>query len=231
MGLFSRHISLADSGIYKGLEDCHSHLLPGVDDGVQTLEESLEILGRLETLGVRSVWFTPHVMEDIPNATEELKQHFDSFKQAYQGKVELNLAAEYMLDELFAERFEQKDLLPIKRNMLLVETSYFNPPVDLNKTLDRVRAKGYFPLLAHPERYNYMEWKDYTELKGLGVKFQLNLPSLGGLYGPQVQRKAQRLLKEGMYETIGSDIHSIKTINTTININYKITKHLYEFKK
>lgn len=93
---FRKTVTLAQSGILKGMTDCHSHLLPGVDDGVETLDESLEILAEMEKLGVKKVWLTPHVMEDIPNKTVALQQKFRELKQSYNGTMELNLAAEYV---------------------------------------------------------------------------------------------------------------------------------------
>lgn len=191
--------------------DCHSHLLPGVDDGVQSMEESLQILREMEQQGVRRVWLTPHVMEDIPNETLSLQQKFQELQHLYHGMVELRLATEYMLDNLFEERLEKEDLLPLEegKRYLLVETSYFNPPMDLLTVLQRIQKKGYYPLLAHPERYAYMQMKDYQVLKENQIDFQLNVPSLAGLYGKHVQKKAEDLLKAGVYDCIGCDIHSM----------------------
>lgn len=209
--------------------DCHSHLLPGVDDGVQTLDESLQILRQMEQLGVCRVWLTPHVMEDIPNETLSLQQQFYKLKQSYQGTVELRLAAEYMLDNLFEERLEQNDLLPLEeeKRFLLVETSYFNPPMGLLPILQRIQKKGYYPLLAHPERYEYMQMKDYMNLKEENVSFQLNVPSLAGMYGKHVQEKAETLLKAGMYVHIGCDTHS--TVSYQRLIQGKIRKSMVGF--
>ena len=91
----------------------------------------------------------------------------------------------------------------------MVETSYFNPPMDLLSTLKRIQSKGYYPLLAHPERYEYMQMKDYKHLKEDRISFQLNVPSLTGMYGKHVQKKAEILLKAGMYDYIGNDTHSV----------------------
>lgn len=198
------------------MTDCHSHLLPGVDDGVGELTESLGILDGMECRGVRKVWLTPHVMEDVPNATVVLLTKFSLLKAAYSGAVRLGLAAEYMLDNLFEERLETDDLLPLceaGRRYLLVETSCFSPPMNLLSVLERIRAKGYFPLLAHPERYLYMKESDYRALKAGGIAFQLNLPSLAGMYGKHVQKKAVLLLKAGMYDLAGNDIHSSEYLN------------------
>ena len=142
----------------KGFTDFHSHILFGVDDGVKTLDVSLEVLKRYEDIGIAEVWCTPHVMEDIPNTTEELRNRFAELEKAYTGPIQLHLAAEYMMDELFESRLEQNDLLALgeEGNWLLVETSYFNPPMDLGGILKRIKSKGFFPVLAHPERYVYM---------------------------------------------------------------------------
>jgi protein-tyrosine phosphatase len=210
MWLFHKTTILSRSGIFKGLVDCHSHLLPGVDDGVQSMEESLQILREMEQQGVRRVWLTPHVMEDIPNETIQLQQKFQELQHRYHGMVELRLSAEYMLDNLFEERLEKEDLLPLEegKRFLLVETSYFNPPMDLLSVLQRIQKKGYYPLLAHPERYEYMQMNDYKVLKEEHISFQLNLPSLVGMYGKRVQKKAETLLKAGYYAHIGCDTHS-----------------------
>ncbi|WP_368337371.1 tyrosine-protein phosphatase [Parabacteroides merdae] len=213
---FRKTITLAQSGILKGMTDCHSHLLPGVDDGVETLDESLRILDTMEKQGIRKVWLTPHIMEDIPNETATLQGKFQELKRSYNGMMELALAAEYMMDNLFEERLEKDDLLPLEegKRYLLVETSYFNPPMRLLSVLQRIQKKGYYPLLAHPERYEYMQMKDYKTLKEEHIFFQLNLPSLAGMYGRHVQEKAEALLKAGMYEMKGNDIHSLDAFIT-----------------
>lgn len=211
-GIFCRKVRIAESGILRGMTDHHSHLLPGVDDGVKTLSESLEILDGMERQGMRKVWLTPHVMEDIPNATAALREKFGELKAAYSGGMELDLAAEYMMDNLFEERLGDDDLLPLceDERYLLVETSCFNPPMNLASLLKRIREKGYCPLLAHPERYTYMDKKGYSALKEQQIAFQLNLPSLAGLYGARVQKKAASLLEAGMYDLSGNDLHSLR---------------------
>ena len=181
---FHKTQTLEESGFFRGFTDWHSHILPGVDDGVQTMEEALRILAAYERLGIKEVWLT---------------------------------------DKLFEERLEQNDLLPIgmEGKHLLVETSYFNPPMGLQDILLRIKAKGYYPVLAHPERYLYMEDKDYRQLKSMDVRFQLNLLSLAGAYGKDARKKAQTLLKKGMYDYAGTDIHRYDRLEMLMDVRMK----------
>lgn len=182
------------------------------------MADSLAILRLYETLGVTAVWLTPHIMEDIPNSTAGLKERFSELQAAYTGSVKLHLAAENMLDNLFEERLEQNDLLPMGKNgdHLLVETSYFNPPMDLNNILFRIKAKGYVPVLAHPERYVYMGEADYRQLTDMGVRFQVNLLSIIGKYGTEARKRAEFLLKEGLAARYGTDIHRRETFSQAV---------------
>ena len=207
MGLFDKSTTIGDSPLLKGFTDWHCHILPGVDDGIKTVEDSLSVLALYEKAGIREVWLTPHIMEDIPNKTAYLRSVFDGLCRQYGGGIKLNLASENMLDSLFEDRLEAGELLPYSGHRLLVETSYFNPPNNFRELLDRVAAKGYFPVLAHPERYMYMRHDDYLRLKDRGVLFQLNIPSLYGAYGPEVQEKAEKILGEGLYDLSGTDLH------------------------
>lgn len=311
---FTKYYSILDSGFLEGATDWHCHILPGVDDGIRTMESALEVLAYYEEIGIREVWLTPHIMEDVPNTPAALRARFAEFKAAYEathagapnddsstaardgstpgarGPIRLHLAAENMLDTLFDRRFETRDLLTMVHHpsalehlaqsidnqhtetigsapsahpdeapgaeslatpgasrtpgdqptatpgsskapgaespatpgafpadtipgphgdMLLVETSYFSPPMAFEDTLDEIRLKGLHPLLAHPERYVYMGRRDYRRLKENGVRFQLNLMSLVGMYGDDAADKASSLLLEGMYDFAGSDLHRL----------------------
>lgn len=212
MSIFSALFTSNKPVDFTGITDWHCHILPGVDDGVETIDDSLAILAEYERMGVERVWLTPHIMDDVPNTVDSLKHRFSELKERYNGHIRIRLAAENMIDKLFIERLESGDLLPIgdKQNVLLVETSYFNPPMNnLQKALERIQAKGYYPLLAHPERYNYLEsMTDYDRLKDAGVMFQLNLLSLSGYYGKIAKEKSTKLLKNGQYDAFGTDLHS-----------------------
>ena len=207
MGLFKRHKTRLERSIFEGFTDWHSHILPGVDDGVQTMDDALEILAEYENLGVEQIWLTPHIMEDYPNSTSMLLNRFEELKQAYTGDITLCLASENMLDHLFEQRLEADDLLTFNDNWLLVETSYFNPPFAMTDILERIKQKGYIPVLAHPERYLYMSKDDYRRLKRMRVLFQMNLPSVVGAYGKEVRKRAEWLKSQGFYDLQGTDVH------------------------
>lgn len=220
--------NLKESGLFNGFTDWHSHILPGVDDGIKTLEEALEVLKSYEELGFKKIWLTPHIMEDYPNETAVLREKFEDLKKAWTGNVEIRLATENMLDTMFESRLETKDFLPIgdDGNHLLVETSYYTPPYGMNELLDKTLKAGYFPVLAHPERYRYMDEKDYKKLKGDGILFQLNFLSLVGGYGELAQKKAEWLLENGMIDIMGSDIHRLEPVLKAINLSPSKSKHL-----
>lgn len=217
--LFNRAKTLRDSGILSGFTDWHSHILPGVDDGIHDMEQSLQVLKAYEKAGVRKVWLTPHIMEDYPNTTQGLRERFAELKKEWDGSLEIALASENMLDTLFEQRLEAKDFLPIGDNgkHLLVETSYFNPPLGMDDLLEGVFEAGYIPLLAHPERYRYMDENHYRRLRDMGVRFQMNYFSTVGGYGEEAKRKAAWLLKEGMVEVTGSDVHRLNFFETLID--------------
>ena len=209
-----------------GFCDCHCHLLPGVDDGVQERDETMQILEVWASLGVKEVWLTPHIMEDIPNEPVALRKRFETLTGTITGTIELHLAAEHMMDGPFSKRLEKGDIMPFDNEKLLVETSYYTPPMNMGAIIERIKEKGYEPLLAHPERYQYMDDSDYKMWKQRGVLLQLNLPSLVGAYGPMVQRKAEWLLKEGMYDYSGTDTHSAVQMEMFLNsmISKKMVK-------
>ena len=211
-GLFQRRSSILDAGLLKGAVDNHCHILYGLDDGVKTVEESLTILGWLGEQGMEEVWFTPHVMEDVPNTTEGIRARFEELKAVYAGGLQLHLAAEYMMDTLFEDRLARRDLLEHGEEVVLVETSAIAPPINLWVVLEKMLKSGYRPLIAHPERYRYMDREDYRELHNMGCLLQLNLPSIVGFYGENARQRAEYLLDKGWYRMVGSDCHRFRAI-------------------
>lgn len=211
-GLFKKRQSILESGLLGGAVDNHSHILYGLDDGVKTQEDSLAILRFLEEQGLAEVWFTPHIMEDVPNTTEGIRARFEELKAVYTGGLKFHLAAEYMIDTLFEKRLSEDDLLMHGEDTVLVETSSVAPPYNLWDVLEEMCRSGYRPLVAHPERYHYMDKSDYRRLHEMGCFLQLNLPSVVGFYGDSAQARALYLLDKGWYKMMGSDCHRFRAI-------------------
>lgn len=220
--------TIRESGMLRGITDWHSHILPGVDDGFKEMGDSLKALAEMERLGVRHLWLTPHVMEDCPNETKALRRRFEELKLAYDGNVKLHLASENMLDTLFEDRLAANDLLPLGDNgtHLLVETSYYNPPMNMTGIIEQIKHRGYHPVLAHPERYQYMDEKDYERLKEMGVLFQANYFSLIGGYGNTAQKKLEWMLKKDYVDFIGSDLHNLRALLNLVDRSPRKKSHL-----
>lgn len=209
--MFFNKKNLIDSYFFRGFTDYHSHILPGVDDGVYDTDEALEILNWYEVIGVSKVVFTPHIMEDFPkNNPENLRLEFSKFKELYKGNIELSLGAEYMLDSKFEQHLDSGDMLTLRDNYLLVECSFMEAPVRFFELMQKIMQKGYFVVLAHPERYPFFSEVEYRRLKDMGVMFQLNILSLLGGYGKGPARRAKKLLDLSFYDLVGTDIHSIR---------------------
>ncbi len=206
--------SYITSGLLYDMTDIHCHILPDVDDGVSEYKEAVESLRWLKSKGVRRMYLTPHMMSDFSkNTSGYLSDKFDSFTKRLENDgitdiPALRLSAEYMLEAAF-EQQKEEGLLTYADRHVLIETSYMTPPVGFLGILEELMENGYSPVLAHPERYNYMDMEDYQSLKGQGIKFQLNFLSLIGAYGSFAQNKAARLLKEGYYDYTGSDFHHL----------------------
>jgi tyrosine-protein phosphatase YwqE len=194
--------------------DMHSHLLPGIDDGAEDMENSLELIKGMRELGYKKLITTPHVMWDMYKNTHEIiREKLVLVQEAVKNAgidVEILAAAEYFLDEHVEELLHNKEpLLTIKDNMVLTEFSMAFPAMNIKDILFEMEMQGYQPIIAHPERYVYLERnKDfYRELKDVGCLFQLNILSMGGHYGRSVTDLAHYLLKSGYYNLLGTDLH------------------------
>ena len=217
MRLFSLEIgkSALPQGFFEGACDMHSHLLPGVDDGFQTMEKTMEGLAFMERLGYEKLKMTPHFMKDYPqNTREAIESKFKEFIQnSGESKVELTLGGEYMLDSCFMQRFEEGFLtIDKEKTLVLCETSYMMADAKAWDMLYQIMLKGYQPVIAHPERYSYASKPLYQRWKEKDYLFQLNLLSLAGAYGKPALVKAHEMLKNGMYDYVGSDLHRVENV-------------------
>ncbi|MFD2246260.1 tyrosine-protein phosphatase [Pontibacter ruber] len=201
--------------------DMHSHILPGLDDGADTLERSLELVQVMQELGYRKLIMTPHIMSDFyRNTPEGIRERLEVLKIAVKDagiQMELDCAAEHYLDEGFLDKLENgEELLTFGDKYLLFETSFLNEPLNLREAIFKMRTFGYKPVLAHPERYTYFYGKfdELVALRDYGVLFQPNLNSLTGYYSPAARQVAEKLIDAGMVDFLGSDAHSLKHTNS-----------------
>ena len=198
--------------------DIHNHILPGIDDGAANVEASIELIKGFKNLGITKFIATPHVMNDYyPNSPDTIREAEDLLRNKLNTtdykNVEIRAAAEYMMDQAFLELMEKERLLCLKENMVLVEMSYFQPPINLNEILFQLQTRQYKPVLAHPERYAFFHSKNlqkYSELRSRGCLFQLNVLSLVGHYGNNMQEIVFRLLEEDMIDFLGTDTHQMR---------------------
>lgn len=199
--------------LFSGMTDIHSHLLCGVDDGVESFREAMEIISKLKDAGVRRIICTPHIMADIPqNQKAYLINKFSEFRNLVSEDIQVGLAAEYMLDSKFLLHLAG-GLLTYDGVKVLLETSCLQAPACFDRLLYDVALSGYQPVIAHPERYLYMDYRHCALLKERGCLFQLNFLSLCGYYGKTVQERAKEMLKKEYYDFVGSDLHNILQCN------------------
>ena len=194
--------------------DMHCHILPGIDDGSPDVGTSLELLDKLSTLGYSHIICTPHVLPGLyPNNAESIQSAFNTLNAAIKrnnSPVKIKASGEYMLDDVFLKNLEKGEkLLPLANKILLTEFSFFQPPPNLKEICFGLLTNGYQPILAHPERYPYYynDTRIFHFLKDLGFAFQLNLLSLTGQYGASTVNTAKYLIKEKLYDYLGTDLH------------------------
>ncbi len=222
MGLFGTVFSkqeAVENPDYSVLSiDIHSHLIPGIDDGAATPEDSLEMIRGLAGLGFQKIITTPHIMSDyFRNKPEDILEGLDRLRQivADEGiQVSLEAAAEYMFDDGFEQKCRHGDLLTFGRKYILVELSTFSPPPNLRSVLFELEVAGYTTVLAHVERYGY--WFDdvshIEQLKHHNLLVQVNTISFTGYYSPRLKRNAVKLAEAGLIDLLGSDLHSASSL-------------------
>jgi protein-tyrosine phosphatase len=222
--IFTKKLFITD--LLDDFVDIHNHILPGIDDGAKNIQESLNLINKLKDLGIKQFIPTPHIMQDFyPNTDETIADAYQlllgSLSNELQKNITINPAAEYMLDNNFEKLVDQENLFTLKRNYVLIELSYFQPPINLENLIFKLKTKGYQPVLAHPERYTYYHnnLAYYSRLKSLGCLFQLNVLALSDHYGKSVQKTAHYLINENLIDFTGTDTHNEGHIEKLKNIN------------
>jgi protein-tyrosine phosphatase len=223
--LFSKSKSATGKVDFSLLKtDMHSHLLPDIDDGSPDMETSLRLVRGMAELGYTKLIATPHIMWDMyKNTREVILEKLELVRTAVKAEgltVEINAAAEYFLDDYVAGLVKNNEpLLTMGDNMVLVEFSMAHPSMSLKDILFDMQMQGYQPIIAHPERYIYMEHNKefYEDLKDIGCLFQLNMLALNNYYGKSAQELAQYLIKKGYYDLIGTDLHNERHLEALHN--------------
>ena len=198
----------------------HSHLLPGIDDGSQSINESIELIKGLVELGYEKIITTPHIIGDFyPNTPDIIKGKVQLLREELKKEgidIKLEAAAEYYLDEFFYKSLEKGDeILTFGDKYLLFETSFLNPNAQIHQIIFMLQSAGITPVMAHPERYVYLynDYENLQELHDRGVKFQININSISGYYSKQAKEVTKKLIKDGIISFLGSDCHNIKHLN------------------
>lgn len=201
-------------------QDMHSHLLPGLDDGAKNTEESLSLIRQLVALGYTKLITTPHIMSGMYyNDADTIMPALDQLRKDVEQAgitVELDAAAEYLMDDYFDSLVDEKvPLLTINGQYILVEFPFVALPMNYRTIFFKLKMAGHEPILAHPERYAYLhgDLDFYHELYEAGVVLQVNILSLHGYYGSKVQRMAQQLLEAGLVAFTGTDLHHQRHMN------------------
>jgi len=216
MGLFSFNSKKTKSASIGLLcTDVHSHLLPGIDDGAQTLDQSVAMINKFVELGYKKLITTPHIMTDsYPNNSNVIKSKLELVTAEIQRlgiPIELTAAAEYYVDEFFLDLIDNEPLLTFGDNLVLFEFSFHQKPILSNDLIFKLQGKNYKPILAHFERYLfYNSINDAEELKEKGILIQMNLNSLTGHYGPMAQKLAEQMVDHKIVDLAGSDCHRIE---------------------
>lgn len=195
--------------------DMHSHLLPGIDDGSEDSDQSLSMIQSLSDMGFKTIYTTPHSFKDLyPNTLETLKESFQKIESIIPGDISFDYSSEYYLDDNFHQNFRNKTLRPLPGNRLLIEFSMLNVPMGLEQQFYDIQLEGYQIVLAHPERYQFFQKNSslLQRLRDMDVEFQINALSLGGYYGENAKKAAEKLIKNGWIDFVGTDAHHDKHI-------------------
>jgi tyrosine-protein phosphatase YwqE len=215
-GLFKKKKQLDPIDLSVIGVDMHSHLIPGIDDGSKSMDETIAMLAKFQDLGYRKVITTPHIMSDYYRNTPEIilsgLQEVRETATKIGLTIEIEAAAEYYYDDRLLELIKEKNLLTFGLNHVLVEFAFMGKPMYENELFFSLLNNGYQPILAHFERYAVFHGsvEKAREYRARGVYIQLNLNSISGHYGPEVKKQAEKLIDEGLVDFVGSDCHRIQ---------------------
>lgn len=224
--------------------DVHSHFIPGIDDGAQTIDESIALVKAMSEFGFTKVITTPHIMGDTyRNGKHNILPGLEIVREAIKKEnlpITIEAAAEYYIDADLEEKIKVKDILSFGNNYVLFEMPFVSEPNNLANVIFELQLAGYKPVMAHVERYQFWHhnFNKIIDLRDKGVYLQMNISSLTGTYSPQVKKIAERMIDEKIVDLLGSDCHHLghiellkqacylpyleKAINTCDLINTKL---------
>ena len=222
---FSKKEYLVD--YLNGFVDIHNHILPGIDDGAKNVQDSIQIIKAFEEIGVTEFICTPHIMENYyPNDPTSIHTSLallqNELKMQGMESIKISAAAEHMIDAGFEKLMDTGKMMPLAENYILIEMSYLQPSINFDEALIRIKEKGLFPILAHPERYVYLHNRpnEYKRLKKKGLFFQTNILSFSDYYGKEVKNVALKLLSENLIDFIASDVHKTSQVEYLKKISF-----------
>lgn len=216
LGFFKKKKPIPEYDFSNIGTDMHSHILPGIDDGAQTLNDALLLAKKFKQLGYNKLVATPHIMADyFRNTPDTIYRALDVLRKGLheiQLNLEVDAAAEYYLDEILEQNLRKKEVLTFGTNYLLFELSYINAPQNLFDIIKLTQDSGYKPVLAHPERYPYYynSIEHFHQIKEAGCLLQLNSIALTGYYGKGSGKIAKEMVENYLVDFIGSDMHHLQ---------------------
>jgi protein-tyrosine phosphatase len=194
--------------------DMHSHVLPGIDDGAQNVEESIVLVKKMMEVGIKKIIATPHIMADYyRNTPETIGNALEILKTELKNQnidIEVEAAAEHYFDETFENRVNEHRLMTMGDNYALFEFSFISPPPNATEVIQRMTSLGYKPILAHPERYPYMSIEQLREFRDWGCCLQVNTISLTGYFGRDAKKFAEEMIDNDLLDFISSDMHHVR---------------------
>ena len=203
--------------------DCHSHIIFDVDDGCELLEDSINTIKNLNSIGFNKIVLTPHYLKGS-SFVKNNQEKKEKLKEE-NIDVELFLGNEiYITDDIDDLIIEKEATTMNKSRYILIELPLYNELNNLDDYLFELKLKGYIPIIAHPERYEYYQdnYKELKSLKQSGVLFQSNYSSIAGKYGKECMKTMKYLLENELVDFLGTDVHSE---NTSLFDNFDLIKN------
>ncbi len=194
--------------------DIHTHIIPNVDDGSPNLETSIFLIKEQIKQGITDIICTPHFRRGMfETSKEQIIENFNLLKQEIE-KENLNINI-YLGQEIYIRRYSSLDRIFQENRVfsmnnqkyLLLEFSYTNE-IDISEIVFSCKLKGYVPIIAHIERYEYVGIEEANDIVEAGGLIQVNASSVIGKHGGKIKKKVKKLIKNNLVSFIASDIHS-----------------------